>query len=265
MIKAAMTECLADPATNLPNEAHFNLYKAWSLGGIGAQITGNVMVDRRYMEAPGNVGLEAHDSAPERFALYERYAAAIKTPRPNQEPAVAIMQISHVGRQCPMSVSTTPIAPSPLQLALPGMPAFLSPVGKPREMTAADITEVKQRFVDTATLAVKAGFDGVQVHAAHGYLLSQFLSPKTNFRTDDYGGNAQNRRRLLLEIVRGIRSSIGPNKVVSVKLNSADFDKAGFSEAESIAVVEELTKLKVDLIEVSGGTYEVSTSTRQKE
>jgi 2,4-dienoyl-CoA reductase (NADPH2) len=123
-------------------------------------------------------------------------------------------------------------------------------------MTESDILDVKRRFVATAMLAEASGFDGVQIHAAHGYLISQFLSPITNRRTDRWGGTIENRARLLLEVVREVRERVGPAFSVSVKLNSADFQRGGFSADDARAVVAMLNPLNIDLLELSGGSYE---------
>ncbi|NND80069.1 MAG: NADH:flavin oxidoreductase, partial [Maribacter sp.] len=112
------------------------------------------------------------------------------------------------------------------------------------------------RFITTAKLCKKAGFTGIQIHAAHGYLLSQFLSPNTNKRKDDYGQDIYNRARLLFDIVRGARAALGADFPISVKLNSADFQRGGFNEEDALMVIRELETLKIDLLEISGGTYE---------
>ena len=141
-------------------------------------------------------------------------------------------------------------------------------------MTLEDIAEVVERFATSARVACcQAGFDGVQIHAAHGYLLSSFLSPRLNLRTDGYGGSPEARRRLLLEVVAAVRRAVGPHAIVCVKLNSADFQKGGFTEDESLQVIQELTSMRVpvqgaaaeaqpavDWIEISGGTYENMTA-----
>ena len=259
MVKAAMTEGLADPATNLPNSLHERLYARWSAGGIGAQLTGNVMVDRRYLEAPGNVCIESGDAAPGRIESYTAWARAIQ----GDKGCKAIMQLSHAGRQCPISCCSSPIGPSAIPLALPGMPAALSPVATPRAMTLEEIAEVTQRFKDATRVALQAGFDGVQIHSAHGYLLSSFLSPKFNHRTDAYGGSAANRRRLLLEVIAAVRSVVPSGKILALKLNSADFQHGGFTEEESLDVIAEVAET-VDFIEVSGGTYENSVMMKSK-
>ena len=123
-------------------------------------------------------------------------------------------------------------------------------------MTGADIARVIDQFATTAALAEQAGFDGVEIHAAHGYLLSQFLSPLTNRRTDQWGGSLENRARLLIEVIRATRARVSPGFGVGVKLNSADFQKGGFEGADAVSVVRLLNAEAVDLVEISGGSYE---------
>lgn len=128
--------------------------------------------------------------------------------------------------------------------------------GKPRAATEADIHDVIQRFANTAALVQQAGLDGVRIHAAHGYLLSQFLSARTNLRQDGWGGTLANRARLLLEVVRAVRAQVGPRYPVAVKLNSSDFVKGSFTLEDCVQVVQWLNAAGIDLLEVSGGTYE---------
>ena len=116
--------------------------------------------------------------------------------------------------------------------------------------------ELIERFGNTAAILKKAGFTGVQIHAAHGYLISQFLSPLTNQRTDRWGGTLKNRARFVLEVYRTIRKRVGPEFPVGIKINSADFQRGGFTEEESMEVVRLLGAEGIDLIEISGGTYE---------
>ena len=240
LCKSAMTEGLADAGDN-PTEAHETLYRTWAEGGTGLLITGNVMVDRRYLERSGNVVLE-DDQA---MAQLKRWAKA------GQVGGAHIwMQINHPGRQCQRLVNTQPISPSDVQLKLVG--AF----GKPRAMTEADISDVIGRYVRTAALAKQAGFDGVQIHAAHGYLISQFLSPKTNRRTDRWGGSIENRARFVREVVRAVRAEVGADYPVGIKLNSADFQKGGFTLDDCVTVAGWLAEDSIDLLEISGGSYE---------
>lgn len=238
--KAAMTEGLADARMNA-TPALETLYRRWSRGGAGLLITGNVQVDRWDLERPGNVVI---DGDADREAL-ARWAGAAR----DQGNAVW-MQLSHAGRQAPLYCSPRPVAPSSVRLRLLG--AYRTP----RTLTPAGIRSVIARFVHAATLARESGFTGVQIHGAHGYLLSEFLSPVTNRRNDDYGGRLENRARLLLEVVRAVRQAVGSDFAVGVKLNSADFQKGGFSNDECIQVVRWLNDCGVDLLEISGGSYE---------
>ncbi|WHR58564.1 NADH:flavin oxidoreductase/NADH oxidase family protein [Acinetobacter haemolyticus] len=240
--KSAMSEQLADrhgsPTIDLQQ-----LYAAWARGGTGLLITGNVMIDDRAFVEPRNVVLED-----ERFlqanTLWAQAAQA--------NGSKIIMQINHPGRVAVLPLLKKPIAPSAVGLDLPMMRLLRMP----RAMSETEILEQIQRFANTAALAIKAGFDGVQIHAAHGYLLSQFLSPLSNVRTDQWGGNPENRRRMLIETVRAVRAAIGKNKILSVKLNSADFQKGGLTQEESLQIALALEAEAIDLLEVSGGNYE---------
>lgn len=243
LAKAAMEENMAD-ADHAPSDALLRLYEAWAKGMAGLILTGNVMVDHRAMTGPNGVVLE-DDTHLDRFRRWAQIARA--------HGAHAWMQINHPGRQMPAALGQTTLAPSAVALEL-GALSKQFPV--PKAMTEADIADVLQRFTRTAQLAEQSGFTGVQIHAAHGYLLSQFLSPITNQRRDSWGGSIENRARLLLEIVRSVRGAVSPGFVVSVKLNSADFQRGGFSPDDAKRVIELLNPLGVDLVELSGGSYE---------
>lgn len=241
--KAAMEENMADE-DHAPSIALRQLYRAWGRGGAGLIITGNVMVDGRAMTGPGGVVLE-DDRHLDRFTAWAQDARA--------GGAQAWMQINHPGRQMPAALGQETIAPSAIPLDL-GKQSRRFPV--PREMTAQDIDDVHRRFVTTARLAESAGFTGIEIHAAHGYLLSQFLSPLSNRRSDQWGGSIENRARLLIDIARDIRAAVSKEFAVAVKLNSADFQRGGFSPEDARKVVAMLAPLGVDLVELSGGSYE---------
>ena len=241
--KGAMEENMAD-SDQAPSDQLYRLYDSWAKGGTGLIISGNVMVDGRAMTGPGGVVLE-DDRNLEKFRRW----ADIGT----QNDAQFWLQINHPGRQMPGSLGQQAIAPSAVGLDLGAQSGRFPP---PRAMTPEDIADIKDRFTNTALLAEKAGFSGVQVHAAHGYLLSQFLSPLVNKREDEWGGSLENRARLLLDIVKSIRAAVSPDFAVAVKINSADFQRGGFSEDDARQVVEWLNPLGVDLIELSGGSYE---------
>ena len=258
LVKAATTEQLADPTTNHPNDELGIASEYFAKGGVGILLTGNVHVDRRYMEATRNVAAEEKDLRdPVVMAKWRKWAKACKGGEGGK--TLSIVQISHGGRQVPRSVNWwSSLAPSSVSLELAGIPqsSLLSPFAPPRAATLEDIEDIINRFVIAAKISHEAGFDGIQVHSAHGYLLSTFLSPKVNKRVDAYGGNPENRSRLLCEIVQRIRKELPSSFVVSVKLNTADFQKGGFTEEESLLVSRRLAHLGVDFIEYSGGTYE---------
>lgn len=241
--KAAMEENMAD-ADHAPSDALIRLYRAWAEGESGLLITGNVMIDHRAMTGPGGVVLESGQHA-ERFQAWSQAARS--------HGAQVWMQLNHPGRQMPAALKQDTIAPSEVAMDMGGFSKQFTP---PRAMTEADIAEVKARFVKASMLAEATGFNGVQIHAAHGYLLSQFLSPLTNQRVDRWGGSLENRARLLVDVVREVRAAVSARFAVSVKLNSADFQRGGFSPDDAKQVVVMLNNLGVDLIELSGGSYE---------
>jgi 2,4-dienoyl-CoA reductase-like NADH-dependent reductase (Old Yellow Enzyme family) len=246
LAKAAMTEGLAD-AQLRATERHAALYRRWSEGGAGLLITGNVMIDRRVLERPGNVAIDVSaggDSAEARERL-RRWAQA-GTVAGNQ----LWMQISHAGRQSPRYVTHQPLAPSEVQLDLLGSYA------RPRALREDEILDFIQRFARVAVVARECGFTGVQIHSAHGYLLSSFLSPLTNRRTDAWGGSLDNRARFLIETIRATRAAVGADFPIAIKLNSDDFRKGGFDHEDCLRLVQMLNAERLDLLEVSGGTYE---------
>ncbi len=241
--KAAMDEGMA-VGNHLPGDRMYKLYETWSKGGTGLLITGNVMVDHRCMTGPGSPALEK--SSP--IAPFKKWAKAAQ-----HNDTHVWMQINHPGRQVYAALGGLVRSPSDVALDMGKHSNLFS---KPVPMTQSDIHDVVKRFVTTSVMAVEAGFNGVQVHAAHGYLLSQFLSPLTNKRTDQWGGSLENRARLLYDIVKAIKLNVPKSFAVSVKLNSADFQRGGFDADDAKAVVLGLSKLNVDLVELSGGSYE---------
>lgn len=244
LAKAAMTEGLADSYGHA-TEGHVRLYEAWARGGAGLLITGNVQIDAHHLERPGNVVIAGAQSEDARVALKSWSQAA------RVGGAGVWMQLSHAGRQTQTLVNPTPKAPSAIPVALPG-----KLFGVPVPLSEAEIRLIVQRFAAAAAVARETGFTGIQIHAAHGYLVSQFLSPLANQRKDAWGGPLENRARLLLEIVRACRASVGRDFTIAVKLNSADFQKGGFAPGESLTVAEWLEQETVDVIEISGGNYE---------
>jgi 2,4-dienoyl-CoA reductase-like NADH-dependent reductase (Old Yellow Enzyme family) len=243
LVKAAMEENMSSLG-NVPGESLFSLYRYWAHGNLGMIITGNVMVDKEAMTGPGGVALDINTD----LAPFVKWAKIMKS-----NGALAIMQINHPGRQVFKAMQSKAIAPSAVPIDM-GKHSKL--FAQPREMTCQDIHHVCKRFVETAKQAENAGFDGIEIHAAHGYLLTQFLSPLTNQRQDEWGGSIINRARLLINIVSQIRAVCANNFIVMVKLNSADFQKNGFSFEDTCEVVNRLEALGVDVIELSGGSYE---------
>jgi len=242
-----MTEGLADPLLRATSR-HETLYRAWSEGGAGLLLTGNVQIDRTDLERPGNVAIDISEPRTVSPEARERLRAWARAGTVSGNHLW--MQISQAGWQSPRYVTREPRAPSDVQLKMLGNYA------KPRPLTEAEILDFINLFAQAAVIAREAGFTGVQVHGAHGYLLSSFLSPVTNRRTDAWGGSLENRARFLLEVVRAVRRAVGADFPVGLKLNSDDFRKGGFTNAECLEVVRWLNDESLDLLELSGGTYE---------
>ncbi|MEM7359095.1 MAG: NADH:flavin oxidoreductase/NADH oxidase family protein [Pseudomonadota bacterium] len=238
--KSAMTEGLADKYDNATPELN-RLYQTWADGETGLLISGNIMIDRRYLERAGNVVLE------DDHALA---ALQLMTASGTSSGHHFWAQISHPGRQCPRLVNSEPLSPSDVQLNI------LGNFSKPRAMTEEDIEDAIQRFATTARLVKEGGFTGVQIHCAHGYLISQFLNPLVNHREDQWGGSLKNRARLARRVIRAVREAVGPDFPVAAKLNSADFQKGGFTIEECKIVAAWLAEDSLDLLEISGGNYE---------
>lgn len=260
LFKSAMSEQLGDRNHN-PTEGLANLYNTWALGGIGLAVTGNLMVDRFQLGEPKNVVLDEHSD----LSLFKHWAACGTT---NNTQLWA--QLNHPGKQVPSFISGEPVGPSAIPLEGNLQKNFKCP----RALTETEINTIIQQFSTSARLAKLAGFTGVQIHGAHGYLVNQFLSPRHNQRQDKWGGSLTNRMRFLLAIYTQIRSVVGDTFPIGIKLNSADFMQGGFSEEDSMQVIKHLSDAGIDLIEISGGSYEAPTmadgivqkdSTRQRE
>ena len=240
LFKSAMEEQLAH--NHQPSQALVRLYDAWAKGGAGVLVTGNVMVAENGKGSANDVVLTDERSLP----VLEQWAKA-----GTQNDTLLIMQINHAGKQSPKVLSPVPVAPSAVPLQ--GMEGFINP---PRALENDEIEVLIRQFARAAEIADKTGFSGVQIHGAHGYLVSQFLSPHHNRRTDKWGGSLENRMRFLVEIYQAIRAAVRPEFLVGLKLNSADFQKGGFDEHDSIQVVQKMSELGIDFIEISGGNYE---------
>ena len=241
--KAAMEENLAAPG-QIPGADLFRLYKAWAEGGVGLVLTGNVMVSPAAMTGPGGVVLEAGTD----LAPFREWARIGKPPGGH-----LWMQINHPGRQTMDALGEQAVAPSAIRVDLGQHSKLLA---QPKALDEAEIRALINRYADTSAQAEAAGFNGVQIHAAHGYLISQFLSPLVNQRSDDWGGTRENRARFLLETVKAVRARVSPGFCVSVKLNSADFQKGGFDLEDAKWTAAQLNGLGIDLLELSGGSYE---------
>ena len=240
--RAAMDSALAD-ANHAPGSRQIRLYQRWADGGAGLIITGSVMIQRHALSSPGSALLDSDRYLPQ----FAKWAGVCRS-----RGAQVWMQLGHPGRQMLAGMGGDACAPSAIALQLPetGM-AFATP----RAMTEAEICEVIASFARSALLAERAGFDGVQIDAGHGHLLSQFLSPLSNQRDDAWGGNLANRARLLLESVQAVRRQVRPDFCVSVKLNCSDFVAGGFDSDLAAQVINMLNPLGVDLLEITGGTY----------
>jgi len=243
IVKSAMSEALGDEHNN-PTQAQIDLFAQWSNGGAALLITGNTPVDRMHLEHAGNFVLDAESDMAQVKALVSAGQSG---------GAKILAQLAHAGRQTPKAINPHPTSVSDVKLDLAGY-------GTPVPASEADFTSVIDKFVRSAKLAQNAGFDGVEIHAAHGYLLSSALSPRINTRTDRWGGSLENRARLTLDVVKAVRAAVEPQFVVAVKLNSSDFQKGGFDHADSVQVAVMLQDVGVDFIEISGGNFEEPTA-----
>ena len=242
LAKAATSETLATYSNN-PTEKHIRLYQRWAASGIGMIITGNIMIDRRALGEPGNVVIEDERD----FAILQQWAKTV-----TKQGSQLWAQLNHPGKQSPKGLNVRNISSS----AVPFGAEMQSLFATPDEATHQEIIEIIQRFGRSALICKKAGFSGVEIHAAHGYLINQFLSPLHNLRTDEWGGTPEKRRKFLMEVYAEIRKQVGADFPIAIKLNSADFQKGGFTEEDSLATIKALSKAGIDLIEISGGTYE---------
>lgn len=242
LAKAAMSEALGT-YHNHPTLKLVELYRRWAASGLGLLITGNVMIDRRALGEPGNVVIEDEADLP----VLQQWARAATS-----QGAAIWAQLNHPGKQATKGLNVSNLAPS----AVPFREDMASLFETPREATTAEIKDIIQRFGRSAAICKKAGFSGVQIHGAHGYLINQFLSPHHNKRTDEWGGSPEKRRRFVLAVYAEIRRQVGDDFTVAIKLNSSDFQRGGFSEEESMATIQALAEAGIDLIEISGGTYE---------
>lgn len=239
IVKSAMSENNADKGGK-PSERILKLYKTWGEGGTGILISGNVMMDSKALNEARNVVVEDE----KHIEKLKEWASVTQ-----KHGSHLWMQINHPGRQSP-KFNKDVVSASDVQLPIKSL------FPKPRPMTEEEIWKCIDGFGDCALIAKKAGWKGVQIHGAHGYLVSQFLSTLTNLRTDKWGGSLENRARFALEIYRNMRKKVGAGFPIGIKINSADFQRGAFTEDESLEVIDMLSAEGMDMIEVSGGTYE---------
>lgn len=240
--KSAMSEGMGTKNFQ-PKKNIATLYKRWAEGGTGLIITGNIMVDPKGTAEPGNIVFDKNSN----MEILKNWAK-----QGQQHGAKVMVQLNHPGKQAPKTVSKQTVAPSAVPLGN-GLNKLFS---TPRALTTSEVEELVQKFVTSAKVAKEAGFSGVQIHAAHGYLISQFLSPHDNRRTDKYGGSLENRMRFLKEIYLGMREELGKDFTIGIKINSTDFKEDGLTEEDSLKTIIELANLGLDFVEISGGTYE---------
>ena len=240
--KSAMSEGMGTRDFQ-PKKNIATLYKRWAEGGTGLIITGNIMVDPRGTAEPGNIVFDKNSN----MEILKDWAK-----QGQQHGAKVMVQLNHPGKQVPKTIAKETVAPSTIPLGN-GLNKLFS---TPRALTTSEVEELVQKFVTSAKVAKEAGFSGVQIHAAHGYLISQFLSPHDNRRTDKYGGSLENRMRFLKEIYLGMREELGKDFTIGIKINSTDFKEDGLTEEDSLKTIIELANLGLDFVEISGGTYE---------
>lgn len=234
IVKSAMSDSLGDGRGN-PTEAQMRLYERWAEGGAAVSIIGEVQGNPLFAEKPGNLVL--NDAS-------NRDAFAKLARRGGSHGAQIWLQLGHAGALTPPEIGT-PKGPSPIDL----------PELRAAELTLPEIRALPDQFAKTAMRAESLGFTGVQVHAAHGFLLSQFLSPLFNRRKDAYGGDIGGRMRLLLEVVEAVRGAVFRSFIVALKLNSSDQLTGGLVPEDSLSVINALEGRGLDLIDISGGTY----------
>jgi len=242
--KSAMSENLSNK-NNEPTPLLIEVYKKWAQSGAGLLITGNIMIDSKAIGEPRNVVVENRKN----FEILKEWAESVKGTDTH-----LWAQINHPGRQAMEPINRDLKAPSAVPLKSGGRKDGSKKI--PIALNESQILAIIEAFGNTANILKDAGFSGVQIHGAHGYLVSQFLSPYSNIRSDKWGGSLENRARFVIEVYRKIRARVGKSFPIGIKLNSADFQKGGFSEEESMEVVKILSKEGIDLIEISGGTYE---------
>ncbi len=217
-------------------EPMIDLYRSLANGVVGLILSGYAFIDKRGKASPRMLGADDDALIPG----LKQLANAV-----HEADGKVVLQIAHGGAQIMFDTGLTLEAPSAVADRLTGK--------MPVEMTTGDIERVVAEFADAARRAREAGFDGVQMHGAHGYLLAQFLSPYTNVRSDDYGGPIENRAKIVFETYEAIRDAVGNDFPVMIKINSSDFDNVGLAPEDSLWVCRKLSEMGIDAIELSGG------------
>ncbi|MDA8847973.1 NADH:flavin oxidoreductase/NADH oxidase family protein [Flavobacteriaceae bacterium] len=243
IVKSAMSENFGT-RYHAPSKGLINAYKVWAKGNPGLLITGNIMIDSMALGEARNVVVEDYKD----FELLKKWAKSVEGTGVHLWP-----QINHPGRQAFAAINRETVGPSAISLNMGNTSKMFK---LPTALTEEAIWDIIKRFGNTARIMKEAGFTGCQIHGAHGYLVSQFLSPISNVRTDQFGGSISNRARFVLEVYREIRYQVGSGYPIGIKINSADFQTGGFTELESLEVIRLLENEGIDLIEISGGTYE---------
>ncbi|KAL4398799.1 FMN binding oxidoreductase [Malassezia pachydermatis] len=272
LVKAPLEEMLSTLGGGNPTEGIFSLYRTWADGGWGMIITGNVSVDSRYIGCGFDVVIPTQTSTKclDAFAKYARATKGYDIDDMHSDMQasegsrpLAVVQLVHCGRQSMRGCGRLPwqpaVAPSAVPVQLGSSPSWMDWIafGTPRALSKDDVHDVIARFVHGAVMMEAVGFDGIELHAAHGYLLSCFLNPRTNLRTDEYGGSPENRFRIIREIITEIRKRVKKTFIVGIKLNSSDYIQGGQTEDDALQNVKWLAEMRmVDFVEVSGGSYE---------
>jgi 2,4-dienoyl-CoA reductase-like NADH-dependent reductase (Old Yellow Enzyme family) len=243
LAKSAMSENMASKE-HVPGQKFLNAYAQWAKGGTGLLISGNVMIDSEYRGEANNVVIE---KGLDNLKELKNWASSTAG-----TTSQIWIQLNHPGKQTPKFLTKIPVAPSAIALKPPLNTMF----NQPRELTHEEILDIISRFAYAAKTCQKMGFNGVQIHGAHGYLVSQFLSENHNQREDEWGGSIEKRMKFVTKIYQAMRKEVGGKFPIGIKINSADFTKGGLSNEEAILVSKKLSDLGIDLIEISGGSYE---------
>ncbi|TDO99761.1 NADH:flavin oxidoreductase/NADH oxidase family protein [Marinomonas balearica] len=235
IVKSAMSDCLGDGEGNA-TEAQARLYERWALGGVGLALIGEAQILPDAPESPANLVLNAQTD----IESLQRLTKKASTNQMHIWP-----QLGHAG--CLSAASITPSTKGPSALELPELQCDA--------LSNEEIQNLPKQYANAALIAQKTGFTGVQIHAGHGFLLSQFLSPLFNRRQDEYGGSIENRLWIIIQIIEKVRASVGPNFPIGIKINSSDQLEGGLTQQDSLCAIRLLDKTSLDLIEISGGSY----------